>query len=83
MGDHAVTNRIRRLRFDASEMTQADLAAKVGVSRQTIITIENGKYCPSLDLAFRIARAFGVGVEDVFGYGPAVQPNQTGGSDEK
>lgn len=47
-------------------MTQQELAARVGVSRQTIIAIEGGKYSPSLDLAFRLSRAFGVGVEDVF-----------------
>ncbi|MDD7973583.1 helix-turn-helix transcriptional regulator [Roseinatronobacter sp. HJB301] len=61
-------NTIRRLRFDASEMTQKDLAAHVGVTRQTILAIENGKYAPSLELAFRIAHHFGVGVEDVFIY---------------
>lgn len=61
-------NRIRRLRFDRGEMTQKELAARAGVTRQTIIAIEAGKYAPSLPLAFRIARAFGVGVEDVFQY---------------
>lgn len=61
-----ISNTIRRLRFDAGEMTQAALAEKVGVTRQTILAIENGKYAPTLDLAFRIARAFDVGVEDVF-----------------
>jgi putative transcriptional regulator len=69
MGTHQVKNRIRTLRFHANEMTQAELAAKVGVTRQTIITIENGKYCPSLELAFRIAAAFGVRIEEVFSYG--------------
>lgn len=63
-----IDNTIRRLRFDASEMTQKDLAAHVGVTRQTILAIENGKYAPTLELAFRIARHFGVGVEDVFTY---------------
>lgn len=63
-----VTNTIRRLRFDADEMTQADLAARVGVTRQTIIAIEAGKYSLSLELAFRIARAFGRPLEDVFTY---------------
>ncbi len=62
-------NRIRRLRFDHGEMTQQQLAEQVGVTRQTIIALEGGKYAPSLLLAFRIARAFGVGVEDVFQYG--------------
>jgi len=63
-----VTNTIRRLRFDADEMTQADLAARVGVTRQTIIAIEAGKYSLSLELAFRIADAFGKPLEQVFTY---------------
>jgi putative transcriptional regulator len=66
--DGAVTNQIRRLRFDHGEMTQQALAERVGVTRQTIIALEAGKYVPSLGLAFRLARAFGVGVEDVFRY---------------
>jgi putative transcriptional regulator len=66
-GDH-VSNRIRRLRFDHGEMTQQALADQVGVTRQTIIAIEAGKYAPSLPLAFRIARAFNATVEDVFQY---------------
>jgi putative transcriptional regulator len=61
-----ITNHIRRLRFDHDEMTQQELAAMVGVTRQTIIAIEGGKYTPSLELAFRLARAFDIGVEDVF-----------------
>jgi putative transcriptional regulator len=61
-----VTNRIRRLRFDSGEMTQQALAEKVGVTRQTIIALEAGKYFPSLLLAFRLASAFGVRIEDVF-----------------
>ena len=61
-----ITNSIRRLRFEHGEMTQEDLASQTGVTRQTIIALEAGKYTPSLALAFRIARAFGVGVEDVF-----------------
>ena len=65
-----VTNTLRRLRFDADEMTQADLAARVGVTRQTIIAIEAGKYSLSLELAFRIARTFGKPLEDVFVYAP-------------
>jgi putative transcriptional regulator len=68
MGATPVTNQIRRLRFDNDEMTQQQLADKVGATRQTIIAIEAGRYAPSLELAFRIARAFGCGVEDVFGY---------------
>ena len=63
-----VTNQIRRLRFDQGEMTQAELAERVGVTRQTIIAIEQGRYSPSLESAFRIARLFGVGLEDVFGW---------------
>jgi putative transcriptional regulator len=63
-----VTNTIRRLRFDAGEMTQKDLAARVGVTRQTIIAIEAGKYSLSLELAFRIARCFGKPLEEVFTY---------------
>jgi putative transcriptional regulator len=61
-----VANRIRRLRFDNGEMTQQALAEKVGVTRQTIIALEAGKYVPSLLLAFRLASAFGVRVEEVF-----------------
>jgi putative transcriptional regulator len=61
-----VTNRIRRLRFDNGEMTQQALAEMVGVTRQTIIALEAEKYVPSLLLAFRLAAAFGVRIEDVF-----------------
>jgi putative transcriptional regulator len=61
-----IRNNIRRLRFFAEEMTQQDLAEKVGVSRQTIIAIEAGKYSPSLELAFRISDVFEVGIGDVF-----------------
>jgi putative transcriptional regulator len=63
-----VTNRIRALRFAASEMTQAELADRIGVTRQTIIAIEQGRYSPSLEVAFRIARTLGVSLEDVFEY---------------
>jgi putative transcriptional regulator len=63
-----ITNEIRTLRFHAGEMTQAELAAKIGVTRQTVIAIEQGRYSPSLEVAFRIARVFGVGLEDVFRY---------------
>jgi putative transcriptional regulator len=62
----AIANQIRRLRFDNGEMTQADLAARIGMTRQTVIAIEQGKYAPSLEAAFRIADAFGVAVTDVF-----------------
>ncbi len=61
-----ISNTIRRLRFDNSEMTQADLAGRVGVTRQTIAAIEQGKYSPSLEVAFRIAEALGVKLEAVF-----------------
>lgn len=63
-----VTNSIRRLRFEADEMTQAELASRVGITRQTLIAIEQGKYSPSLEVAFLIAHAFGVGIDDVFHY---------------
>ena len=63
-----LTNRIRRLRFDNEEMTQQALAERIGVTRQTIIALEAGKYVPSLLLAFRLATTFGVRVEDVFQY---------------
>lgn len=61
-----ISNQIRRLRFEHDEMTQQDLAERVEVTRQTIIALEAGKYTPSLALAFRIARAFGKSVEEVF-----------------
>ena len=64
-----VTNRLRALRFAAQEMTQAELANRLGVTRQTVIAIEQGKYSPSLEMAFEIARVFGVRLEDVFQYG--------------
>ena len=63
-----VTNSIRALRFANGEMTQADLADRVGVTRQTIIAIEQGKYSPSLEMAFQIARAFSVRLDEVFQY---------------
>ena len=62
-----ITNNIRTLRFFANEMTQQELAERTGVSRQTIIAVEAGKYSPSLELAFRIAAAFGVPIGEVFG----------------
>jgi putative transcriptional regulator len=63
-----VTNRIRALRFAHDEMTQAELAERIGVTRQTVIAIEQGRYSPSLEMAFQIARVFGVPLEDVFDY---------------
>lgn len=65
-----MTNRIRALRFAAGEMTQADLAERIGVTRQTVIAIEQGRYSPSLEMAFQIARVFGVGLDEVFSYEP-------------
>ena len=61
-----ISNNIRTLRFFAGEMTQQELAERTGVSRQTIIAVEAGKYTPSLELAFRIAEAFGVPITEVF-----------------
>ena len=66
--EKVISNRIRRLRFENSEMTQRELARQSGCTRQTIHAIEAAKYGPSLELAFKIAGAFGVGVEDVFQY---------------
>ena len=63
-----IANTIRRLRFDRGEMTQAELAAKVGVTRQTINAIEQNKYSPSLETAFKIAAALGVPIGEVFSY---------------
>lgn len=63
-----VTNRIRDLRAAHGEMTQAELAALVGVTRQTLNAVEQGKYSPSLEVAFRIAEVFGTRVDDVFAY---------------
>lgn len=68
MAKDNIRNVIRRLRFDHDEMTQQELADRVSVTRQTIIALESGKYGPSLALAFRIARVFGVTVESVFQY---------------
>jgi putative transcriptional regulator len=66
MGTWAIRNNIRKLRFHHDEMTQQQLAEKVRVTRQTIVALEKGKYTPSLELAFRIARAFDVSLEEVF-----------------
>lgn len=66
MGNYVIRNSIRRHRFEANEMTQQVLADKAGVTRQAIISIESSKYNPSLELAFRIARAFNTNVEEVF-----------------
>ena len=63
-----VTNQIRALRFANGEMTQADLAERIGVTRQTVIAIEQGRYSPALEMAFQIARVFGVPLDEVFHY---------------
>lgn len=68
-GQPNIANTIRTLRFHAGEMTQAALAEKVGVTRQTIVAIEQGRYSPSLEVAFRIAKVFGQPLEAVFQYG--------------
>jgi len=63
-----ITNRVRELRERHGQMSQAALGDAIGVTRQTVVAIEKGHYSPSLESAFRIARLFGVGVEDVFGW---------------
>jgi putative transcriptional regulator len=63
-----INNQIRRLRFDHGEMTQEELAQRAGCTRQTIIALEQSKYVPSIELAFKIAKAFGVALEEVFQY---------------
>ena len=66
MSGTAIRNTLRRLRFDAGEMTQQELADRARITRQTVIAIEAGKYAPSLEVAFRLARVFGQRLEDVF-----------------
>ena len=68
MEKNTLKNNMRKLRFNSSEMTQQELADKLGVSRQTIIAVEAGKYSPTLELAFRIAEVFNVALEEVFQY---------------
>ncbi|MGV3481634.1 MAG: helix-turn-helix transcriptional regulator [Sphingobium sp.] len=68
MAGKRITNTIRTLRFLAGEMTQAELGERVGVTRQTIAAIEQGKYSPSLETAFRIADIFGKPLDEVFGW---------------
>jgi putative transcriptional regulator len=63
-----ITNSIRTLRFHHGEMTQAELARRIGVTRQTVIAIEQGRYSPSLEMAFQIATVFGVPLTEVFQY---------------
>jgi putative transcriptional regulator len=74
MGKSNIKNNIRKLRFFHDEMTQQQLAEKVGVTRQTIIAMEQEKYSPSLELAFRIALVFGVPLEEVFAYDADTDP---------
>ena len=68
MSKSNLSNQIRRLRFEHDQMTQQQLADKAGVTRQTIIAMESGRYAPSLPLAFKIAQTFGISIEDVFKY---------------
>ncbi|WP_104164934.1 helix-turn-helix transcriptional regulator [Cryobacterium sp. N22] len=75
-----VTNNIRGLRFEHGEMTQAALADRVGVTRQTIIAIEQGRYSPSLEVAFQIARVFNRPLDDVFQYPATPIPTRPGGT---
>ena len=74
MADLAIGNHLRRLRFDHGEMTQESLARAVGITRQTIIALEAGRYAPSLELAMRLARVFGVRVDEVFFWRDAGPP---------
>lgn len=64
--DEGILNTVRQLRFQAGEMTQEELARRVGVSRQTVVAIEKGRYNPSVGLALKLARVFGLPVEEVF-----------------
>ena len=73
----SLTNLIRKLRFEHGEMTQQAVAERVGVTRQTIIALEAGKYVPSLLLAFRLARVFGVSIEGVFQYQDGIQEGRS------
>ena len=68
MSDNTIRNSIRKLRFEHGEMTQEELARRADCTRQTIIALEQGRYLPSLELAFKIARAFKLTVEEVFEY---------------
>ncbi len=77
MSKSLISNHIRKLRFDSDEMTQQALADKTGVTRQTIVAIENGKYFPTLELAFRIARVFNLPLEEVFSFHAEDDANKT------
>lgn len=76
MAKPPITNEIRRLRFEAGEMTQQELARRVGVTRQTVNAIELGKYSPSLEVAFRIAAVFGAPIDEVFQYHGEVESKE-------
>jgi putative transcriptional regulator len=76
MAKALINNNIRKLRFFANEMTQQELADKTGVSRQTIVAIENGKYFPTLELAFRIAHTFNVPLDEVFTFEFVPEPEK-------
>ncbi len=69
-----ITNHIRALRFEHDEMTQAELGKQIGMTRQTVIAIEQGRYSPSLETAFRIAQVFGVPLDHVFQYNQGETP---------
>jgi putative transcriptional regulator len=70
MAKSSIQNNIRKLRFNADEMTQQELADKAQISRQTIVAIEKGNYSPSLELAFRLSHIFSIPLEEVFTYDP-------------
>ena len=76
MGKTSIENCIRKLRFAHDEMTQQDLAERVGVTRQTVNAIELGKYSPSLEVAFKIARVFGKPLEEVFSYPESIDDSK-------
>ncbi|MDH5681107.1 MAG: helix-turn-helix transcriptional regulator [Spirochaetota bacterium] len=77
MAQSSISNNIRTLRFHHNEMTQQQLGDQVGVTRQTIVAIEKGKYSPSLELAFRISRVFNLTVEEVFTYQVTTKPDDS------
>lgn len=79
MDKGTLKNNIRKLRFEHGEMTQQELARRVGCTRQTIIAVEAAKYGPSLELAFKIAQVFGVGIQEVFQYGAPLDEDNTPG----
>ena len=77
MSSETLTNEVRLLRFLAQDMTQAELGRRVGLTRQTIAAIEQGRYSPSLDVAFRIADVFGKRLDEVFHWNPSGTPGDT------